>query len=428
MRQACSTVAAVNGFTGTWYPLISSTTWDASSVTGTNTTRNIYNLNKELVATSESALWDAANSSLLASVNYQPNGTSPGTQVYEFMWTFSTAAGAKKSVATGAPSSSGYNACEDWTFQSSIDSADIGYSSVTDSGWMDYSSYACDTNQPFYCVGNYALPTDTPTAGPTSTSTDTPADTPTDTPTETPTDTPIDTATDTPTEIPTGAPTDTPTEIPTGAPTDTATDTPTEIPTGAPTDTATDTPTEIPTRAPTDTATETPTETPTNTPADTPTVTPTNTPTAPPPSVSPGQNLAPPAVVVQGQTITVSMSRFQPVLKGKALQNAITILMRKGLSRKRALQAVKFLVIKYKVTVKYIKRRSSTAEAGVFEDEIDILGSRGGQYTSRNNQLSVRNLSPGNYSASYSVTISTRNPAVDVGSSNTSRPRNFSIR
>jgi hypothetical protein len=173
-------------------------------------------------------------------------------------------------------------------------------------------------------------------------------------------------------------------------------------------------PTATPTASPTPTQTPTPTETP--------------TPTATPPPISPGQNLAPPAVVVQGRTITVKMSRFRPVLRGKALQNAIRILMRKGLSRKRALQAVKFLVIKYKVTVKYIKRRSSTAEAGVFEDEIDILGSRGGQYTSRNNQLSVRNLSPGNYSASYSVTISTRNPAVDVGSSNTSRPRNFSIR
>ena len=167
---------------------------------------------------------------------------------------------------------------------------------------------------------------------------------------------------------------------------------------------------------------------PTATPTATPTPTRTPTLTATPPAVSPGQNLPPPAITVKGRTVTVKMPRLRPVLKGKPLQNAIKLLIRKGLSRKRALQAVKSLVIRYTVTIKYIKRRRTAAGAEVMEDETEILGSRGGQYRSRNNQLSVRNLSPGNYSASYSVTISTRSPPVDVGSSRTSRPRNFSVR
>jgi hypothetical protein len=176
-------------------------------------------------------------------------------------------------------------------------------------------------------------------------------------------------------------------------------------------------------------ATPTPTHTPTATPI--PTLTPTSTPTpqggdpataTPTPTpviVVPGQkNLPPPTVQVVGDDVTVTMPQATPKLTGKALTKAMKLLMARGLTKQQATKALKTLVITYVLKISNV--------GGASVSEIDALG-KSTIIRSRNNQISRQNLAPGNYSSSYTIQISTKKPAVPLGSTQSSRATNFRV-
>ena len=76
MRTSCQAVATTNGYSGSWYPIVSASTWDTNKLTGTtNNTRNIYNNNRQVVATTETELWSTNDGypSLAYALNYTLN-------------------------------------------------------------------------------------------------------------------------------------------------------------------------------------------------------------------------------------------------------------------------------------------------------------------------------------------------------------------
>jgi hypothetical protein len=210
-RQRCQTLAnAVPALVGTtWFPILSSSTWDAVNLTGTNpTSEPIYNLDGSVIAASRAALWDSVNTSLVSGVQYDENEipVAPGISVY----TGTTASG----LAAGP------NLCSDWTSSSGIEPV-IGTTDTVTGGWIQTGTAAlCSNALRIYCIGTIADPYATPTPGPpvlppdtatpTATATATRTRTPTNTPTVTPTLTPTRTATSTPTVTPTPTPTRTP--------------------------------------------------------------------------------------------------------------------------------------------------------------------------------------------------------------------------
>ena len=74
-QQFCDQQARSAKLPGSWYPLLSSTTWDAVSVTGTLGTGPIYNIGREVIANNRKALWSG---SLRAAVRYQASGVAVG--------------------------------------------------------------------------------------------------------------------------------------------------------------------------------------------------------------------------------------------------------------------------------------------------------------------------------------------------------------
>jgi hypothetical protein len=182
-----------------------------------------------------------------------------------------------------------------------------------------------------------------------------------------------------------------------------------------------------PTATPTPTPSSTPTSTPTDTPGpnQTPTPTPIVTPTLTPIAIAPGQgNLPPPLVtIVSPRVAQVTMPKVTPVLQGRAKETAIKKLIAAGLSRRQALKALQSLVVTYVVRI----RKISGAKAGVMGLEdglVDTLG-RSTIIRARNNQISARNLSPGNYSTTYGIELSTKKPPVPLGSTKSSTPTTF---
>jgi hypothetical protein len=175
--------------------------------------------------------------------------------------------------------------------------------------------------------------------------------------------------------------------------------------------------TPTPTHTPTATPTPTPTATPTPQGGDPSTATPTPIPT--PVIVAPGQkDLPPPTVQVVGDDVTVTMPQVTPKLTGKALTKAMKLLMAKGLTKQQATKALKSLVVTYVLKI--------TNVGGASINEIDTLG-KSTIIRRRNNQISRQNLAPGNYSTSYTIQISTKKPAVPLGSTGTSQSTTFRV-
>ena len=284
-QKICNQQAQAAKLPGTWYPLISSSTWDAVNVTGTAGRGAIYNIRGDTIATNRKALWSGI---LKSPIRYQADGVAVSPT--------------SPSVVTGTNplgvrmANSSWFFCNDYTSKS-FSGVMKGYADDARSGWIASTGLNKDCGVPssIYCVSNYhanavatSTPTTTPTHTPTRTATVTPSRTPTATPTSTaspsrtPTATPTSTASPavTPTMTPAPASTNTPIVTPTNTPARTATSI--RTPTMTPAPASTNTPIVTPTNTPARTATSTPTRTPTVQETDTPTRTPTTTPTASP--------------------------------------------------------------------------------------------------------------------------------------------------
>jgi thermitase len=226
-RELCEIRAAAAGHasaTGSWFPVMSSSRYNARDLTGiTNVVGSIHNTRGEVVASSRAHLWNRT-SDLINAVRYDEFGvesTSPTAL--------------SGSLATGLRhSTNSADFCLDWTSDQNINSFKRSGSpqSVT-ATWIGQSTNTpCSNTNPIYCIGvsNILTPTPystpTPTVTPTATNTPTRTPTPTITPTATRTATFTNTPTLTPTSTPTVTPTRTPTRTPATAPTATVTPTP----------------------------------------------------------------------------------------------------------------------------------------------------------------------------------------------------------
>ena len=225
-RVLCQNLAnAVPALAGTtWYPLISDSTYDASTLTGkSSSSAPIYNIDGSVIAVNRASLWSGGT--LTTGVR----GTETGATRYDSVFTGTNATGLKTT-----------SLCSNWTTTSG--NGTIGATNVTSSAWIGGFITSCAVPYRLYCVGNYdpslvgapptAPPAATPTATVTPTPTATPARTNTRTPTPTPTSTssPIPTVTATITPTPGGspvAPTSTPSPPPTSTPTPPGTSSPT---------------------------------------------------------------------------------------------------------------------------------------------------------------------------------------------------------
>ena len=277
-QEICNRQAQAAKLPGTWYPLISSSTWDAVNVTGTAGRGAIYNIRGDTIATNRKALWSGI---LKSPIRYQADGVAVSPT--------------SPSVVTGTnplgvrTANSSWFFCNDYTSKS-FSGVMKGYADDARSGWIASTGLNKDCGVPssIYCVSNYhanAVATPTPTTTPTHTPTRTATVTPSRTPTATPT------STASPSRTPTATPTSTasPAVTPTMTPAPASTNTPIVTPTNTPARTATSTPTRTPTVQETDTPTRTPTTTPTASPSPTSraTQTPTASQTSPPTPTSP---------------------------------------------------------------------------------------------------------------------------------------------
>jgi subtilisin family serine protease len=247
-REFCQLRAEAAGIAPSgrqWFPLQSSSRYDAKALTGTSpSSAPIYNRAGEVIATSRAHLWDRGTP-LSNSVEYD-----------EFASPVSATNIATGTLRDGLRySSSSAHFCNDWTSKEAGNSfMSAGDSMAIDSTWIEIiESKSCNTLRRIYCIGPDLSPTNTPTI--------TPSPRPTNTFTATPTKTPTRTATNTRTATPTS----------TNTPTASATPTPTITPTVTPTPTQTHTPTASPT--PSITPTQPPGSTPSNTPTPMPTAT-----------------------------------------------------------------------------------------------------------------------------------------------------------
>ena len=155
----------------------------------------------------------------------------------------------------------------------------------------------------------------------------------------------------------------------------------------------------------------------------TPTPTATSTPTAIP--VQPGSgNLPKPTVQVAGKTATITAARVKPTLSSSAAQKALAFLLKKGLSPAVARKALKKLRVTY---VFRYQKKPGTKGAAIMSDDAQLSGVSS-IVRSRNNRISLRNLSPGQYATSYQVDISTQNPPFSLGQTRNSPPVDFTIR
>lgn len=136
-------------------------------------------------------------------------------------------------------------------------------------------------------------------------------------------------------------------------------------------------------------------------------------------TIEPGSSkLPPPKVSVVGRKVTITMPTLVPKLKGKTYQKALAQLQRKGLSRARAIEALKRLKVTYIVTIVRILPKGA----------VSTMGGRGGSARASNSNVSTWNLPPGQYAASYKGTISTANPPIKLGSTQPSKSTKFRIR
>lgn len=186
----------------TWYPILSDSTWDASSLTGKSASSGpIYNIDGSVIAATRAALWSGG------SLSTGVKGTETGAIRYDNVYSGTTAVGAK-----------GSSFCGNWT--STSGNVLIGATNDTSSYWITGFVTACTVPYRIYCIGNYnpyqPTATPTPTIAGTNTPTPTPLGTATFTPTSTitPTRTPTPTISNTPTITQTPAATATPLPTP----------------------------------------------------------------------------------------------------------------------------------------------------------------------------------------------------------------------
>jgi subtilisin family serine protease len=251
-REFCQLRAQAAGIAQSgrqWFPLMSSSRYDARMLTGTSpSSAPVYNRNNNIVATSRAHLWDRS-SPLSNAVQYNEFGIAVSRSD---LATGTLRTGVRYSFSSG-------DFCSDWT-STALSSRFLssGTSTAVNATWIEnVQILSCSPARQIYCIGPYTAPTNTPTATVTHTPSRTP--TPSATPTHSPTPSVTPTRTRTPTPTNTGTTTPTPTITNTATASPTATLTPTN--TATPTPTVTNTPTRTPTPLPT--ATHTPTNTPT---------------------------------------------------------------------------------------------------------------------------------------------------------------------
>lgn len=210
-RVLCQNLAnAVPSLAGTtWYPLLSDSTYNASSLTGTSpSSAPIYNIDGSIIAANRAALWSGGT--LTTGVK----GTETGAMRYDSVFSGTSALGVKTS-----------SLCSNWT--STSGNGTIGATNDTSSGWIGGFVTSCAVSYRLFCIGNYdphqsgPLPSPTPTFTSTRTPSPTPSSTPSLAPTTTSTFTPTPGSTPIPpTNSPTRSPTPTtsPTQTPQGSP------------------------------------------------------------------------------------------------------------------------------------------------------------------------------------------------------------------
>ena len=299
-QRFCSAEARRSNLPGEWYPLLSTSNWDAVNITGASGKGAIYNVKGEVVAQNRAELW---NGQLRKAVGYYGNSRPYLHSLFIPIVTGTGPTGLRTSYDR-------QDYCDDWTSNVLRRRPTTGRGDQTNHAWMQFGvKSSCSGPFRIYCIGAKlpSFPTQTPTQSATPTSSSTPTRTPTQTSTpktrSTATPTPTTIATNTPTSKPSNSPTPTATRTPsktvtpsstatlTAKPSATRTIVPTSTPTPTPTPTLTPSPepsdTQTPKPSPSATSTSTATQTPqssnftaTPTPTSTTTKTPTSTTTA----------------------------------------------------------------------------------------------------------------------------------------------------
>ncbi len=204
-RSLCQSLAnAVPALAGTtWYPLLSDSTYDASSLTGkSSSSAPIYNINGSVIAVNRASLWSGG------ALSTGVKGTETGAIRYDSVFTGTTATGSKSA-----------SLCSNWT--STSGNGTIGATNETSLAWIGGFLTSCAVSYRLFCIGNYDPYQVAPSPSPTPTSTRTPTPLTTSTPTPTPNggstftpppeSSPIGpTSSPTPTSTPQGTPSPTP--------------------------------------------------------------------------------------------------------------------------------------------------------------------------------------------------------------------------
>jgi hypothetical protein len=159
-RTLCQSLAnAVPALAGTtWYPLLSDSTYDASTLTGkSSASAPIYNIDGSVIAVNRASLWSGGT--LTTGVK----GTESGVTRYDTVFTGTSATGSK----TGS-------LCSNWT--STSGNGTIGATNERSSTWIAGYLTSCAVPYRIYCIGNYDpyQPPTTPAPTPTNTRTPTP--------------------------------------------------------------------------------------------------------------------------------------------------------------------------------------------------------------------------------------------------------------
>lgn len=134
--------------------------------------------------------------------------------------------------------------------------------------------------------------------------------------------------------------------------------------------------------------------------------------------VSPGTgNLPAPSVTTSGKSATITAPSVTPTLTASQRKKALALLMKRGLSKKKANAALNNLTVTYVFTVKASSATSSEASA-----QASSITRR-----SKRNNITLNNLAPGAKAATYRIEISTRKPPVVLGQTKNSSATRFTI-
>jgi hypothetical protein len=179
---------------------------------------------------------------------------------------------------------------------------------------------------------------------------------------------------------------------------------------------ATPCPTPTFTFTPTPTFTATPIETPLSEPTATAEPAVTDTPLAVDPST---RNLPPPEVVLNGRNITMSIP---PAIKGPGLVNFLRKIF--NLTRRQAVAAA----ASTRLRISWIVKRIGGTVVAAAEQEALSSDSKKREIQTRRNMVSLRNLSPGTYAASYRFVFYVQSPRKTTIMGRTSSKATFNVR